>query len=111
MDKFIARENVLHLCTLLHAETDPQKRAQLNKFLVEEEDKLGVSHAQLEFANRLIADGGVRMARQLALVDHLFGNGHDTSAATRLLDLMRETFGLFEDYRRKILATIENNRL
>jgi hypothetical protein len=112
MDKFVARENIRHFREKLWIENDPDMRVRLRTLLVAEEDKLAADIELLADIDRHIADGHARIVRQLALVAELQQNGHNgTGEAERLLDAMRDSQDLHNDYRRRVLTKIEQNRL
>ncbi len=111
MDRFVARQNV-ELCRLrLETETDPQRRAQLHRVLVEEENKLGKNYERLADVEREIAKGHVRIANQQALIEHHNGNGHDPSVAEALLEAFLSTQAVYVQFRDTLLAALKHHEL
>jgi hypothetical protein len=53
----------------------PSTAAELLKFLVEEQDRLGTGPEQLENAARRVRECGERIARLSSVVDGLMGHG------------------------------------
>ena len=60
-------------------------------------------HRHLVEVNEHIADGEKRVARQQELIDRLSQNGHDTSKAEILLDVLRDSLETRYQYREAIL--------
>ncbi len=111
MDKFIARENIKHFRSLLNSEVDTGARSQLQKLLIEEEDKLGDSLELLADIDRHIEDGNRRIEKQQALVTTMERSGRAGSVQARaLLDGLVETQSLHRNYRQQILTVVELRR-
>ena len=110
MDRFIARENIRHFRDRLCIETDPDLRSRLHQLLVAEEDKLGADLELLTDVQRHISDGNHRIDRQRAIVANMERDGHNGLAQARvLLEGLRESQLLLEEYRQRILITIERS--
>ncbi len=111
MDKFVARQNVELCRSRLETETDSQKRAQLHRVLVEEENKLGDTYERLVDIEREIAKGQVRIKSQQAVVEHYNGNGHDPSVATALLEAFIATQAMYVQFRDRLLSGLKHHEL
>ncbi len=111
MDRFVARLNIEHYCVRLRSESDARARLDLQKLLVEEENKLGFDLEMLARIEHEIATGNDRIARQESSVESLESNGHDASTGRTTLAMMRETLVIYEDYRHRLLLGIERNGL
>jgi hypothetical protein len=112
MDRFIALENIKHFRDRLWTEPDADMRSRLHNLLVAEEDKLAADLELLANIDRHIADGDGRIARQQSLVANMERDGHNgIEQAQCLLDGMRDTQVLHQNYRRRILIEIDQNRL
>ena len=112
LDRFVIRANIHHLRDEFRSETDPAQRAQLQKQLVEEEDRLGASAALLDDVEREIKKAIVLIARQTALVVAMErdGSGNVQQARTLLYRLI-DGQNLHERYRQQVMAAIEGNKL
>ena len=112
MDRFIARENVRHLRIRLCSENTPGVRSQLQKLLIEEEDKLGASYELLADLERHIDDGNRLIERQRVIVATMQRDGKaGQDAANSLLDALTDSQDLHTHYRKLVLIEIERNRL
>jgi hypothetical protein len=112
MDRFIARENIRHFRDRLWSEVDPDLRTQLKEFLVAEEDKLANALELLADIDRHISDGNHRIDRQRVLITTMERDGHNGIAHARtLLGCMMDTQLLSQEYRRRLLIRIEQNKL
>ena len=105
---FVRINNVHNFADQLTSAADPAKRATLIRLLVEEEDKLGVGLAQLGAAELRLATGARLIARQKELIARMQTDGRDTKHANNLLDTMTEVQALFEKYRRRIVARLDD---
>jgi hypothetical protein len=85
---------------------------QLQKQLVEEEDKFGAHAALLDDVEREIKKAIVLIARQTALVTAI-GRvaGTDLKQAKTLLHCLEDDQNLHERYYQKLLLAIEKDRL
>jgi hypothetical protein len=108
MHRFVARQNVKRCRSRLETETDPTKRSVLLKLLVAEEDKLGRDYELLVEVEREIVKGDGRITRQEVIIDNLQHDGKESSMAKALLETFTLTQLAYADYRRKILAVIDN---
>ena len=64
----VARQNITRFCNQLMSELDAKGRADLQRLLIEEEDRLGFSMEQLDEIEREIAKGEERI-QQRTLVE------------------------------------------
>jgi hypothetical protein len=62
--------------------------------------------SDLAKAERDIAEGAERVARQAKLVEELRRDGHGVSEAERLLKSMRATLALWRAHRRQIVSAL-----
>jgi hypothetical protein len=67
---------------------------------------LATEEQHLAKAERDIAEGEARIARQADLVGRLQDTGQDASAAQELLISLQQTLGLWQDHRAEILRAI-----
>lgn len=67
---------------------------------------LATEREHLAQANRDIADGEMRIGRQVALVERLRANGHSPTDAEKLLATLRHTLQTWQDHRQEILRAI-----
>lgn len=112
MDRFIARENIKHFRDRLWSENDRDVRSSLKQLLVAEEDKLAADFELLADVDRHTTDGNARIVRQQSLVAIMERDGHNgVTEAQRLLDGMRDAQALHQEYRRRLLIMIDQNRL
>jgi hypothetical protein len=61
---------------------------------------------ELAQADRHIAEGEARLARQADLVARLMADGHDTALAEMVLETMESTLASFRNHREPILREI-----
>jgi hypothetical protein len=94
----------------LYWEADPAKRETLQSSLLEEERRLGCTVDQLAKAERRLSDGGIRIARQTALIGELKAAGYDVGRAERLLDNLKHIQELFAAYHGMIVQTLDRRR-
>ncbi len=71
---------------------------------------LEAEEKHLAKAERDIADGEERIARQTAIAGRLQAGGQDAKAAEALLRTLRETLAVWKDHRDEILRTIARLR-
>jgi hypothetical protein len=57
LSNYVAEQNIRRFTDQLRSETDATHRAQLQKMLIEEENKLGCTLDRLNKFNQAIADG------------------------------------------------------
>ncbi|HET7887016.1 MAG TPA: hypothetical protein VFL62_12380 [Bradyrhizobium sp.] len=97
MDDFIARANIDHFLELL-AKDDiaPHTRSTITKLLIEEEDKLGLALAQLEFAEERVAACRDHMSRLARLCERFEIGSAARAQADKLLIEFGATLGLVE---------------
>ncbi|HET7888051.1 MAG TPA: hypothetical protein VFL62_17645 [Bradyrhizobium sp.] len=112
MDEYIARANIDHYLDLLHnADIPSQNRAMINKLLLEEEDKLGQSLAQLEFADAKAAVCRARADRQRRLMDSFEPGTDDWVTAERLLVNFESLAQFVEGYCHQMRRRVAGNRI
>ncbi len=107
VDRFINHENINSFADKLLSELDPAQRATLTKLLIEGEDRLVHRTEELELATQRLASCRKLIAQQQRLIARLALDGHETSRANRLLDVMLEVEALFEAYQQKILDALK----
>ncbi len=57
----------------------------------------------LALSERHIAEGEQRVAEQIALIEQLARDGHDTTDAQALLETLQQSLALMYDHRQQIL--------
>ena len=67
---------------------------------------LAIEKDHLAQAERDLAEGQARIARQSVLVEHMQNAGQDVTQAEALLDNFRQTLSAWQDHRDEILRTI-----
>jgi hypothetical protein len=102
MQNYVHSQNLTRYVDLLETETDSAKLGQIQKLLIEEEDRFGSLAQRLDEAERLIRDGEERIRRQQALTQRLGEDGHDRARAEALLATMARTLQMMLEYRRKL---------
>ena len=107
MQEFVHAQNLGRYIDLLEFETDPHKRAQLQKLLIEEEDSFGSLSQRLDQVERLMARGAARRRQQQAIVERLNGDGGDAGRAKSLLANMDGILQVMALYRQTLLDHIE----
>src|SRR4051794_9561603 len=90
----------------LQWEFEPAKRETLQSLLLDEERRLGFTLEQLDKAERRLSHGGVRIARQTALIGELKVAGYDVGRAERLLENLKHIQGLFAAYHAFIVEAL-----
>ena len=111
MDRFGILDNIRHFRHRLSSELDSARRAQLQKQLVEEEDKLGAHAALLDDVEREIKKAIVLIARQRALIAAMERDGRNgLERAKTLLDCLTDDQNLHQRYHQKIMIAIEKAR-
>jgi hypothetical protein len=110
VDRFVARENINRFRGRLRSETDAALRAQLQKLLVEEEDKLAADLELLADLAREIGKCQQWIARQQVLVENLERGGSDTTTARALLNGVTETLIIHQAYRQRVATRLEPDR-
>ena len=109
VDRFVARSNINHFRDRLRSETDAALRSHLQKLLVEEEDKLAADLALLADLAREIVKCQQWIERQRLRIEDLERDGHDATAAIALLNGVTETLMIHQEYRRRVVARLEQN--
>src|SRR5215470_14283989 len=111
MDRFVTRANINHFRDQLRSETDAALRSQLQKHLVEEEDKLAEDLALLADLAREIAKYQQWIEKQRLRIEGLERNGHDARAAIALLSGVTETLTIHQEYHQRIALRLEQKPL
>jgi hypothetical protein len=104
--RFISDQNIARYADLLHHESDPKRRATLELLLLEEEDRFARDAERLDLAERLLANGEERIARQRTLISGLRDNGHNVGRAEIFLTNMLVTQQLFRNFHASALNAI-----
>ena len=104
MDHLVARENIKYFCSRLTSVLDPKVRSHVQKLLVKEEDKLGIDLEFLAEVDQLIMGFGALIETQNELVATLEQNGDEAGRERATLNGLRETHGLCQIYRQKLLG-------
>jgi hypothetical protein len=111
LSNYVARQNITRFYDQLTSELDGKRRADLQRLLIEEEDRLGVSSEHLDEIERAIAKGEKRIQQQRTLVEVMGRNHRDATVAKSVLENLTQIQATFAQYRRTILDAIERNRL
>jgi len=106
MDRFVTRVNINHFRDQLRSETDAALRSQLQKLLVEEEDKLAADLALLADLAREIAKYQQWIEKQRLRIEDLERDGHDATAAIALLNRVTETLIIHQEYRQRVATRL-----
>ncbi len=109
MYRFIARENIDHYLSILHADVvlSPEKRDSVVKLLIAEEDKLSRDLEQLEFAETRAANGRQRLQQVRRLRDKLDPAMRDN--ADRLVANIEATQQLLEDFCHQLRTRVKSS--
>jgi hypothetical protein len=111
MENFIGEQNISRFVEQFIIAHDPRTRQTLQKLLIEEEKKFGFNSGQLEKIQRRISACKERIDQHERLIHKARANGHDTSAAERVLDNLIELQEFFWCYHQVVLEAINRNRL
>jgi DNA repair ATPase RecN len=106
---FVVQQNIRRLSGQLRLETDATRRVRLQRFLVEEEDRLGFTVERLEDLDLAIADGDKRVEFQRAKIGNLENCGCDVMAARAVLRNMEEIQSIYRQYRLMLLQAIDRD--
>jgi hypothetical protein len=104
--RFVSDLNIAQFTDRLRDERDPAKRKQLRWLLLEEENRFGRRRERLDQADRCIADGRKRIAKQRAVLEGLRNKGADADSAEARLNDLLEIQRLLETYRRFIIGAL-----
>src|SRR5690348_14074734 len=108
MRAFVAQQNVQRFEDLLLTENDPGKRDVLLRLLLEEEDAIGRTYANLDRTERQMNRNEAFIARQWALVEELSADGRDgVRIAKEVLDNLMRTQTLYAQYRQMLLRELK----
>jgi hypothetical protein len=102
MQRYVHSQNVTRYVELLESEADPATVEQIQKLLIEEENRFGSLAERIDEADRLIRDAQARLNQQKSLLQRLGNDGHDTTRAAMLMRTMERTLQLMSDYRRSL---------
>ena len=95
--RFIFDGNVNRFADLLEAELSPDRRAQLQKLLILEENKYGFYEEQLVITGRRLTETRLRIARQRELISACTGD-EELRRAQSVLNNMLVTRDLFQQF-------------
>jgi hypothetical protein len=101
IDRFIFDENVNRFADQLEVELHPDRRAQLQRLLIIEEDKYGLHEEQLEIASRRLREFEGRIAKQRITIGECDGD-EEQLLAQAVLDNMLTTRNLFQQFYRRV---------
>jgi len=87
---YVSKQNVLRFRDLLRSEIDPTRLSDLQRVLVDEENRLGSNYERLEDIDREIAKADQRIELQRTLVANIEREGRDATAAKALLEPLSE---------------------
>ncbi|CDX31267.1 conserved hypothetical protein [Mesorhizobium sp. ORS 3359] len=107
MDRFVARENIRHFVDRFHTENDDVVRSNLQKLLIEEEDKFARLSEQLEVMDQNLFRISDLALQQRARIYSLRANGVDTALAQKHLANLEALNCLFVQRRRAIAIELD----
>lgn len=102
MQRFIHEQNLTRYIDLLDIESNPLTRRQIQKLLIEEEDRFGSLTERIDQADILIRRSQARLRQQQALVTRLKNDGAETATAVALVETMNQTLQLVAAYRQTL---------
>jgi hypothetical protein len=108
---FVAKQNIARFGAQLISETDATRRAELQRLLIQEEDRLGFRYEQFDEIEREIAKAEKRIEFQQAVIETMEREGRDTRVAKALLENMTQIQLIYKQYRQKILAALDRSKL
>jgi hypothetical protein len=111
LSHFVVEQNIRRFVNQLRWENDDAKRSQLQKLLIEEEDRLGFTVGRLEELDQAIAEGDKRIDFQLAKLGTLKNSGRDIAAAESVLKNMEQIQTIYRQYRVTLQKIIDRNRI
>jgi hypothetical protein len=112
MDQFAARANIdYYLEMLTNNDISRRNRSMVTKLLIEEENKLGRDHEQLDFAEDKAAVCRDRADRQRRLLDSFCPGSTDWVQAERLLVNMESLAQFMEGFCRQMRKRVDEHRL
>ncbi len=112
MDKFLTRANIDHYLDRLNNHDIPAlNRTTIAKLLIEEENKLGRSREQLEFAENRAAACRDRADRQRRLLDSFDHGSTQWAQAERLLVNFESIAQLVEGFCQQMRRQVNERRL
>ena len=109
MERFVARQNIQHFCERLRTEAAGENRTRLHRLLAEQWSILGFSLEQLPFIDHEIEQMRTQIGAHQLVAEKLDSVGRDSSAVNGLLDLMRQTLTMYENYRQTLLTGIDRS--
>ncbi|MEX6508439.1 hypothetical protein [Jiella sp. M17.18] len=104
---FIIQQNIELFVRRLEIEDAPNRRSQLRRMLVEEENRFGQLTEQLQMLEDNRQKAARRLEAQRELIKRLAGDGKDTSLARRTLENFEDIARLFDAHRETIVAAME----
>jgi hypothetical protein len=110
MDRFVAQENINRFRDRLRSETNAALRSLLQKMLVDEEDKLAADSELVADLAREIVKCQQWIEGQRLRIEGLERDGHDAAPAMALLNGVRETLTIHQEYRQRVATRLERNR-
>src|SRR5689334_5038427 len=111
LSNYVAEQNVRRFSDQLRSEIDEAHRAQLQKMLIEEEDKLTYTLDRLRKLDQVIADGDRQLELQRTKVAALRKAGRDATVPSSLLKNLQQLQSIYKKYRLTLLDAINRNGL
>ena len=112
MDEFVAQANIDHYLDLLkNGDVSFHNRSTISKLLVEEENKLGRSREQLDFAENRAAACRDRADRQRRLLDSFHPGSSEWVLAERQLVNFESLAQYVEGFCQQMRRQLNENRL
>ncbi len=109
MHKFKVRENFRYFTNRLGFEPEPRTRARLEKLLLEEEDRLGADIELLGEVAKTIANFEALIETQSRFVALVETRGQYVASARAILDGLRRSKDLCEQYQERIVACAKDH--
>jgi hypothetical protein len=102
LERFVHEQNLTRYIDLLESAAYPAEVGQLQKLLIEEEDRFGSLEQRIDQADDLISRGLANLRRQQELVARLHEDGHDTAKAETVMRAMHQMIEVMGRYRRSL---------
>ncbi len=107
MDSLSRDENLERFVGPLRIAADPDRREELRRRLIAEEDRYGSRAERLQVAERRIAEAKARILHHEGLKTLPLRDHRTISMLDRVIGFEREILAVFEDYRRALLDGLD----
>jgi hypothetical protein len=109
--RFVSEVNIATFTARLYDERNPAKRKELQRMLLEQEDRFGEYTNRLEVVQRYIRESTVRIDIQRHLIAKMEAAGYDVSQAIRALENSAQVRDLLHQYRASIMDRLDRHEL